>query len=104
MWTWQFAKAQHIARERGFTQFVSMQNHYNLIYREEEREMIPFCSSEGVGIIPWSPLARGYLSGLFLPLFAELQGNRKRGEKVTGDTIRHKSDAFSTVIHKILTK
>jgi aryl-alcohol dehydrogenase-like predicted oxidoreductase len=59
MYAWQFEKAQSIARERGFTQFVSMQNHYNLIYREEEREMIPLCKSEGIGIIPWSPLARG---------------------------------------------
>ena len=59
MFAWQFAKAQHVAR----TPFISMQNHYNLIYREEEREMIPQCLDQGVGIIPWSPLARGLLAG-----------------------------------------
>ncbi len=59
MWAWQFAKAQRVAP----TPFVSMQNHYNLIYREEEREMIPQCADQGVGIIPWSPLARGLLAG-----------------------------------------
>lgn len=63
MYAWQFAKAQHIAEKHGWTPFVSMQNHYNLIYREEEREMIPLCIDQGVGIIPWSPLARGFLSG-----------------------------------------
>src|SRR5829696_4979515 len=59
MYAWQFAKAQHVAQ----TPFVSMQNHYNLIYREEEREMIPQCIDQGVGVIPWSPLARGLLAG-----------------------------------------
>src|SRR5215213_4437425 len=56
-------KAQHIAERNGWTQFVSMQNHYNLVYREEEREMIPLCVDQGVGVIPWSPLARGFLAG-----------------------------------------
>ncbi len=60
---WQFAKAQRVAERHGWTQFVSMQNHYNLVYREEEREMIPQCIDLGVGIIPWSPLARGFLAG-----------------------------------------
>src|SRR6059058_4937263 len=59
MFAWQFAKAQHVAK----TRFVSMQNHYNLLYREEEREMIPLCLDQGVGVIPWSPLARGLLAG-----------------------------------------
>ena len=59
MWAWQFAKAQHVAP----TRFVSMQNHYNLVYREEEREMIPLCLDQGVGLVPWSPLARGLLAG-----------------------------------------
>ena len=63
MFAWQFAKAQHTAETRGWTKFVSMQNHYNLIYREEEREMIPLCLDQGVGCIPWSPLARGVLAG-----------------------------------------
>ncbi|MBY8879329.1 aldo/keto reductase [Actinacidiphila acidipaludis] len=62
MYAWQFAKALHIADAHGWTRFVSMQNHYNLLYREEEREMLPLCADEGVGVIPWSPLARGRLT------------------------------------------
>ncbi|GIH80137.1 aldo/keto reductase [Planobispora longispora] len=62
MAAWQFAKAQHVAERNGWTKFVSMQNHYNLLYREEEREMNPLCRDQGVGIIPWSPLARGLLA------------------------------------------
>ncbi|HEX4704330.1 MAG TPA: aldo/keto reductase [Pseudonocardiaceae bacterium] len=62
MWAWQFAKAQHVAERNGWTRFVSMQNHYNLLYREEEREMLPLCADQGVGVIPWSPLARGKLT------------------------------------------
>ena len=81
MHAWQFAKAQHVAERNGWTRFVSMQNHYNLIYREEEREMIPQCLDQGVGVIPWSPLARGVLAG-----------NRTRdGEK---RTTRSETDAF----------
>lgn len=73
MWAWQFAKAQELARARHWARFVSMQNHYNLLYREEEREMMPLCRDQGVALIPWSPLARGFLAG-----------NRKRGD-VSGD-------------------
>jgi aryl-alcohol dehydrogenase-like predicted oxidoreductase len=62
MYAWQFAKAQHVAERHGWTPFVSMQNHYNLIYREEEREMLPLCADQGVGVLPWSPLARGRLT------------------------------------------
>jgi aryl-alcohol dehydrogenase-like predicted oxidoreductase len=62
MYAWQFAKALYIADLRGWTRFVSMQNHYNLIYREEEREMMGLCQAEGIGVIPWSPLARGRLA------------------------------------------
>ncbi|MEU8357972.1 aldo/keto reductase [Nonomuraea sp. NPDC048882] len=62
MWGWQFAKAQHVAQVNGWTRFVSMQPHYNLLYREEEREMLPLCADQGVGVIPWSPLARGVLA------------------------------------------
>jgi aryl-alcohol dehydrogenase-like predicted oxidoreductase len=62
MHAWQFAKAQHVAERHGWTRFVSMQNHYNLLYREEEREMVPLCRDQGVGMIPWSPLARGRLA------------------------------------------
>jgi aryl-alcohol dehydrogenase-like predicted oxidoreductase len=63
MYAWQFAKAQHTATAAGWTRFISMQNHYNLLYREEEREMLPLCLDQGVGCIPWSPLARGLLAG-----------------------------------------
>ena len=62
MYAWQFAKAQHVAEQHGWTKFVTMQNHYNLVYREEEREMLPLCNDQGVGVIPWSPLARGLLT------------------------------------------
>ena len=73
MYAWQFAKAQHTAEAAGGTRFVSMQNHYNLVYREEEREMIPLCLDQGVGLIPWSPLARGLLAG----------GRERGGERTT---------------------
>jgi aryl-alcohol dehydrogenase-like predicted oxidoreductase len=62
MYAWQFAKALYLAELHGWTKFVSMQNHYNLIYREEEREMLPLCADRGIGVIPWSPLARGRLT------------------------------------------
>ncbi|HVV58125.1 MAG TPA: aldo/keto reductase [Gaiellaceae bacterium] len=82
MFAWQFAKAQHVAERNGWTRFVSMQNHYNLIYREEEREMIPQCVDQGVAILPWSPLARGLLAG-----------NRSReGERLT---TRAQTDPFT---------
>jgi aryl-alcohol dehydrogenase-like predicted oxidoreductase len=63
MYAWQFARAQHVAERNGWTRFVSMQNHLNLLYREEEREMLPLCIEDGIGVIPWSPLARGLLAG-----------------------------------------
>ena len=86
MHAWQFAKAQHVAESHGWTLFVSMQNHYNLIYREEEREMIPLCLDQGVGVIPWSPLARGVLAG-----------NRTRsGEKLT---TRSGTDDFTNYLY-----
>ncbi len=62
MFAWQFAKALHLADQHGWTRFVSMQNHYNLLYREEEREMLPLCADQGIGVLPWSPLARGRLT------------------------------------------
>lgn len=62
MFAWQFSKALHVATQNGWTRFVSMQNHYNMIYREEEREMMPLCEAEGIGVVPWSPLARGRLT------------------------------------------
>jgi aryl-alcohol dehydrogenase (NADP+) len=62
MWAWQFAKALYLSDRHGWQRFVSMQNHYNLLNREEEREMLPLCEAEGVGVLPWSPLARGRLA------------------------------------------
>jgi aryl-alcohol dehydrogenase (NADP+) len=82
MYAWQFAQYLYKADRMGKARFVSMQNHYNLVYREEEREMIPFCRAEGIGIIPWSPMARGFL-----------MGNRGRA-KDQGETIRAKTDEF----------
>ena len=84
MFAWQFAKALSVADCHGWTRFVTMQNHYNLIYREEEREMLPLCRAEGVGVIPWSPLARGFLAG-----------TRKPQTGVWGTTSRSKSDDFA---------
>jgi aryl-alcohol dehydrogenase (NADP+) len=81
MMSWQFAKALYVADQRGLTRFVSMQNHYNLVYREEEREMLPLCREEGIGVIPWSPLARGFLAG-------------NRRSATDADTPRGKTDTF----------
>ncbi len=82
MLAWQFMKLLATSRQHGWARFVSMQNHYNLVYREEEREMLPLCREEGIGVIPWSPLARGFLAG-----------NRRREDR--GETTRAKSDAFA---------
>jgi aryl-alcohol dehydrogenase (NADP+) len=82
MSAWQFARALYLADRHGWTRFVSMQNHYNLVYREEEREMLPLCREEGIGVIPWSPLARGFLAG-----------NRRAADK--GETERAKTDDFA---------
>lgn len=80
MFAWQFTKAQYVAQLHGWTRFVTMQNHYNLIYREEEREMIPACIDQGVGLIPWSPIARGFL------------GRTRASVK---DTIRSQTDQYA---------
>lgn len=82
MYAWQFARMLHVSQVHGWARFVSMQNHYNLVYREEEREMLPLCRAEGVGIIPWSPLARGFLAG-----------NRTRTEDTA--TMRAQTDDFA---------
>jgi aryl-alcohol dehydrogenase-like predicted oxidoreductase len=87
MYAWQFAKAQHVAESHGWTRFVSMQNHYNLVYREEEREMNPLCLDQQVGLIPWSPLARGLLAGT-----RERGGGRR--------TLRAKTDAFADTLYE----
>ena len=82
MYAWQLAKMLHTSDRLGLARFVTMQNHYNLVYREEEREMIPLCRDEGIGLIPWSPLARGFLAG-----------NRRREDR--GETSRAKTDDFA---------
>jgi aryl-alcohol dehydrogenase-like predicted oxidoreductase len=84
MYAWQFAKAQHVADACRWTRFSSMQNHYNLVYREEEREMLPLCQDQGVGVIPWSPLARGLLAG-----------SRMRGGPGQQQTVRSGSDPLA---------
>jgi aryl-alcohol dehydrogenase-like predicted oxidoreductase len=86
MFAWQFAKMQHAADRHGWTRFVSMQNHYNLVYREEEREMIPLCHDQGIGIIPWSPLARGLLAGK----------RRRSGER---ESVRAETDTFQDELY-----
>ena len=86
MFAWQFAKALHVSDVNGWAKFVSMQNHYNLVYREEEREMIPLCKDQGIGLIPWSPMARGFFAG-----------NRKRGGG--GETSRAQSDSFANELY-----
>jgi aryl-alcohol dehydrogenase (NADP+) len=82
MFAWQFAKMLYKADELGLSRFVVMQNHYNLVYREEEREMLPLCREEGIGVVPWSPLARGFVTG-------------NRSHKDRGETLRAKTDAYA---------
>ena len=87
MWAWQLAKMLHLAGQRGWPRFVTMQNHYNLLYREEEREMIPFCRAEGIGLIPWSPLARGRLA-----------------RQPQASTVRSKTDDFAKTLYSKTTE
>ncbi len=86
MYAWQFLKMLQTSDRLGLARFVSMQNHYNLVYREEEREMIPLCLEEGVGLIPWSPLARGFLAG-------------NRSAESRGETVRAKTDDFAQKLY-----
>ncbi|MGA7317052.1 MAG: aldo/keto reductase [Silvibacterium sp.] len=82
MYAWQFQGMLHVSDQRGLARFVTMQNHYNLVYREEEREMNPLCRAEGIGLIPWSPLARGFLAG-------------NRSKQDYGETVRAKTDDYA---------
>lgn len=93
MWTWQFAEYNHVAEKNGWTQFISMQNHYNLLYREEEREMIPYCLHKGIGLIPWAPLAAGTLAR---PLDAE---ETQRGKKNIFK--KELSEAEKTIVKRV---
>jgi aryl-alcohol dehydrogenase-like predicted oxidoreductase len=86
MYAWQFLKMLQTSDLMGLARFVTMQNHYNLVYREEEREMIPLCLEEGVGLIPWSPLARGFLAG-------------NRNAESRGETVRAKTDDFAQKLY-----
>jgi 1-deoxyxylulose-5-phosphate synthase len=86
MFAWQFAKAQYTADLHGWRRFVSMQNHYNLVYREEEREMIPLCIDQGIGLIPWSPMARGFFGG-------------NRHKQGGGETVRAQTDDFAGMLY-----
>lgn len=86
MFSWQFAKALYTADLHGWTRFVSMQNHYNLVYREEEREMIPLCQDQKIAVIPWSPLARGLLTG--------------KRSKERNETLRARTDEFAKMLYK----
>jgi len=86
MWAWQLAKALGMQERRGWTRFVTMQNHYNAVYREEEREMLPLCLDQGIGVIPWSPLARGFLTG-----------NRPKSTEPT--TVRGRTDTISHALY-----
>jgi aryl-alcohol dehydrogenase (NADP+) len=86
MFAWEFAKANSVAKLNGWTEFVSMQPQVNLVYREEEREMLPYCRDAGIGVIPWSPLARGFLAG-------------NRHKQGGGETTRSKSDDFAKKLY-----
>ncbi len=88
MFAWQFSRTLHLADKHGWTRFISMQNHYNLLYREEEREMLPLCAAEGIGVIPWSPLARGRLTR---PWAADSSSGRI-GSDVYGRTLYSKTE------------
>ena len=88
MYAWQFAEMLHTSNRLGLSRFITMQDHYNLVYREEEREMIPLCRAQGIGLIPWSPLARGFLAG-----------NRRRASEGFGETTRAKTDEFGQKLY-----
>jgi aryl-alcohol dehydrogenase-like predicted oxidoreductase len=91
-YAWQFAQALSASERHGWARFVSMQNHYNLVYREEEREMIPLCVKEGIGVIPWSPLARGLLAGTRKSLDDRSSTARAESDKLSSELYDHPSD------------
>jgi aryl-alcohol dehydrogenase-like predicted oxidoreductase len=98
MFAWQFAKAQHVAERNGWTRFVSMQNHYNLLYREEEREMLPLCADQGIAVMPYSPLARGMLAG------NRNRGGERRTTRAGDDPLsdeRYSTDADFDVVDRL---
>ena len=100
MFAWQFAKMIHASEARGWIPFVTMQNHYNLLYREEEREMIPFCADKSVGLLPWSPLARGVLAR-GLGASTERAGTDDYARHLYGGELRESDRAIHAAVHRI---
>jgi aryl-alcohol dehydrogenase-like predicted oxidoreductase len=98
MYTWEFARLQYIARSHGWTEFISMQPFYNLLYREEEREMLPFCKASGVGVIPWSPIARGLLAK---PLSSKDSGNQSVRSQSDKKTDMWFADANLEIVNRV---
>ena len=102
MFAWQFTELQMIARMNGWTRFVSMQNHYNLVYREEEREMNPYCASTGVALTPWSPLARGILAGSYQGGFSGGSTNRSQGRDRVRTEGLYRGDATFDIADRVV--
>jgi len=96
MWAWQFMKSLYTARQRGWTPFVTMQNHYNLLYREEEREMMPLCVDQKIGVLPWSPLARGRLTRVW-----DDQTERSRADQFGSKLYVSNVDSDRAVIEQV---
>ncbi|HEY5645363.1 MAG TPA: aldo/keto reductase [Pseudomonadales bacterium] len=101
MFAWQFAELQLTAEMHGWTKFVSMQNHYNLVYREEEREMNPYCARTGVALMPWSPLARGILAGSFKGSFSAGSTNRSKGQDRARTESLYRGEHVFTVAERV---
>ena len=102
MFAWQFAELQLTAKANGWTSFVSMQNHYNLVYREEEREMIPYCVKSGVAITPWSPLARGILTGSYQGGFSGGATARSRGQDRARTQSLYRGEAVFDIAGRVI--
>jgi aryl-alcohol dehydrogenase-like predicted oxidoreductase len=96
MWAWQFSKAQHVAESKGWTRFVSMQNFLNLLYREEEREMLPLCRDQGVAVMPWSPLGRGRLARPW-----EVSSSRTESDDVTQRLLKHTQQSDRAIVEAV---
>ncbi len=96
MYAWQFAKMLHVAERKGWTRFVTMQNHLNLLYREEEREMMPLCMDAGVGVLPWSPLARGRLTRDW-----ETESERSKTDLFGASLYKGMEDADRAVVERV---
>ena len=102
MFAWQFAELQLTAQSNGWTKFVSMQNHYNLIYREEEREMNPYCEKTGVALTPWSPLARGILAGSYKGSFDSGTTNRSQGQDIARTRSLYRGDMDFKIADRVV--